>query len=76
MYYGAHLGVGNIIKLNAISNLDIYTKILYTRISSENINIDSNDFKFAGVNSIRSKTGARYNYELNQHSNLYAGIAY
>ncbi|QCT99540.1 autotransporter outer membrane beta-barrel domain-containing protein [Campylobacter hyointestinalis subsp. hyointestinalis] len=76
MYYGAHLGVGNIIKLNTISNLDIYTKILYTRTSSENINIDSNDFKFASVNSIRSKTGARYNYELNQNSNLYAGIAY
>ncbi|PPB73761.1 hypothetical protein CDQ80_02340 [Campylobacter hyointestinalis subsp. hyointestinalis] len=76
MYYGAHLGIGNIIKLNTISNLDIYTKILYTRTSSENINIDSNDFKFASVNSIRSKTGARYNYELNQNSNLYAGIAY
>ena len=76
MYYGAHLGVGNIIKLNTISNLDIYTKILYTRTSSENINIDSNDFKFASVNSIRSKTRARYNYELNQNSNLYAGIAY
>ncbi|WP_038453969.1 autotransporter outer membrane beta-barrel domain-containing protein [Campylobacter iguaniorum] len=75
-YYGLSLGVGRVFDINDISNLDIYTKLFYTRTNSDNITMSSGDkYKFDSINSFIAKLGARYNYEIKDNTTLYTGLA-
>ncbi|ALV24646.1 autotransporter domain protein [Campylobacter iguaniorum] len=76
-YYGLSLGVGNIIELDNRSNLDIYTKLYYTRVGSDSVDMSTNDkFRLDTFNSFIAKLGARYNYEIKESTTLYTGAAY
>jgi len=75
-YYGAHIGVGNIIDITDNSNIDVYAKLLYTNLSSEDVTIAGDKFSFDDITSIRTRVGARYNYNISDISTLYAGAAY
>ncbi|NLK66412.1 MAG: autotransporter outer membrane beta-barrel domain-containing protein [Campylobacteraceae bacterium] len=75
-YYGAHIGVGNIIDINNNSNLDVYAKLLYTNLESTDVVVANQKFSFDSIDSIRTKIGARYNYSISDISTLYFGAAY
>lgn len=75
-YYAIHVGAGRVIWLDEGSNLDIYAKAYYTRLSSKDISIVGDKIKLKASNSLVAKTGARYGYALNKMSYLYAGVAY
>lgn len=74
-YYGAHFGIGNVINLGEKSNLDIYAKALYMNLDKDSVTIKGDKFSFDDVNSIRTKIGARYSYDIGA-SSLYFGAAY
>uniref|UniRef100_UPI0014705E25 autotransporter outer membrane beta-barrel domain-containing protein n=1 Tax=Campylobacter mucosalis TaxID=202 RepID=UPI0014705E25 len=75
-YIGTHFGVGKIIDINDNSNVDLYTKLLYSRMASDNVEINSYKYKFQAIDSLRAKLGTRYNYNINEVSKLYIGVAY
>ncbi|WP_065838717.1 autotransporter outer membrane beta-barrel domain-containing protein [Campylobacter fetus] len=76
-YIGAHIGLGKIINLNNSSNLDIYTKVFYTRVDSEDITMSTNDrFRLDAINSVSAKLGFLYNYELKENLSLYSGASF
>lgn len=79
-YIAAHLGIGKIFPLNKKDTLDTYLKYFFSHTNSDDVNIHSNlddeNFHFDSVNSHRLRIGARYYHTLNEHSKLYAGLAY
>uniref|UniRef100_UPI0013D4ABDA autotransporter outer membrane beta-barrel domain-containing protein n=1 Tax=Campylobacter fetus TaxID=196 RepID=UPI0013D4ABDA len=76
-YIGAHIGLGKVINLNNSSNLDIYTKVFYTRVDSEDITMSTNDrFRLDAINSVSAKLGFLYNYELKENLSLYSGASF
>ncbi|CUU87993.1 putative high-molecular-weight surface-exposed protein [Campylobacter hyointestinalis subsp. hyointestinalis] len=73
-YFGTHIGLGKIFDIDDISNLDIYTKVFYTRVNSEDITMSTNDrYKFDAINSVSTKLGFLYNYKLKENLSLYTG---
>ncbi|WP_162166668.1 hypothetical protein [Campylobacter fetus] len=76
-YIGAHIGLGKVINLNNSSNLDIYTKVFYTKVDSEDITMSTNDrFRLDAINSVSAKLGFLYNYELKENLSLYSGASF
>uniref|UniRef100_UPI003AF61F68 hypothetical protein n=1 Tax=Campylobacter fetus TaxID=196 RepID=UPI003AF61F68 len=75
-YFGGHIGLGRIFNINDINIIDLYSKILYSEQGSKAVYIRDEGFEFDTAKSIRLSLGARYNYELNDSTNLYGGAAY
>ncbi|WP_165590173.1 autotransporter outer membrane beta-barrel domain-containing protein, partial [Campylobacter geochelonis] len=75
-YYGAHIGVGKIVELNSVSNLNLYTKLLYSRLEGKDVDIRGDKFSFNAIDSIRTKLGARYEYLINNGFDIYTGVAW
>ncbi|CZE48801.1 autotransporter outer membrane beta-barrel domain-containing protein [Campylobacter geochelonis] len=75
-YIGGHIGGGKVFLLNSLSSVDVYTRVLYSRIFSKNQNIRGDEFYFDDINSIRLKTGIRYTYKTDENINIYGGAAY
>ena len=78
-YTGLHLGVGKVFALNrgaAASTLDVYGKYFFTRQGSDDVTILGDKFDFDAVTSQRLRTGARYNFALNESASFYSGAAY
>ncbi|MBT0612959.1 autotransporter outer membrane beta-barrel domain-containing protein, partial [Campylobacter hyointestinalis] len=74
-YFGTHIGLGKVFDIDDISNLDIYTKVFYTRVNSEDITMSTNDrYKFDAINSVSTKLGFLYNYKLKENLSLYTGV--
>ncbi|SUW89056.1 autotransporter outer membrane beta-barrel domain-containing protein [Campylobacter hyointestinalis] len=74
-YFGTHIGLGKVFDIDDISNLDIYTKVFYTRVNSEDITMSTNDrYKFDATNSVSTKLGFLYNYKLKENLSLYTGV--
>jgi outer membrane autotransporter protein len=60
-YIGAHFGFGYVKNLNEAADLDIYTKLLWTRQGSDSITTSTGDpVEFDSTDSLRWKTGLRY----------------
>ncbi|WP_222703606.1 autotransporter outer membrane beta-barrel domain-containing protein, partial [Campylobacter hyointestinalis] len=73
-YFGTHIGLGKVFDIDDISNLDIYTKVFYTRVNSKDITMSTNDrYKFDAINSVSTKLGFLYNYKLKENLSLYTG---
>ncbi len=88
-YYGAHLGVGKILKLDKDRDLDIYGKFFHTYVDGDSFDIAGDRFEFDSVTSDRLRIGAKlttnkqnkwstiyglaYEYEFNGDSDMRAG---
>ncbi|MDR1133193.1 MAG: hypothetical protein LBL05_03470, partial [Synergistaceae bacterium] len=60
-YFGAHFGFGYVRNLSESSDLDLYTKLLWTRQGSDTVTISTGDpVEFGETDSVRWRTGLRY----------------
>ena len=76
-YYGAHLGIGKVIKINASNDLDVYGKYYWAHQNSATADIDGEEFKFDALNSHRLRVGARLNMAGGGYGiKTYVGLAY
>ena len=75
-YYGAHIGVGKIVKLNEKDTVDYYGKLFYSHQNGSTATLRSGHvYDFDAVDSFRTRLGMRYNRKL-ADGNLYAGLAW
>ena len=74
-YYGAHLGIGKITKINDNSNWDMYAKYFWTHQTATDAKIMGDQFDFSATDSHRARIGARYN-NTNKNVTRYIGLAY
>lgn len=74
-YYGLHLGIGKIHKLNDHTSLDYYAKYFWTHETATNANIMGDEFHFKAIDSQRVRVGARLN-NTNKNVTHYVGLAY
>lgn len=79
-YYGAHVGIGRVSKLNDTVKADIYAKLLYTHQSGDSVILggagNGEVYDFDAVNSTRARLGARLSKENDERGTYYAGLAY
>lgn len=75
-YYGAHIGVGQIIKLNDSTDLDVYGKFFHTYTEGGSFNVAGDEFAFDGINSDRLRIGARVTANKDNRFSTYYGLAY
>lgn len=75
-YWGAHVGVGKVVKLSGDNSLDLYGKLFYTRQGASSVNVDGDTLDFSAVNSKRSRIGFRYIHGTSKVRSVYAGLAW
>ena len=75
-YYGAHIGVGQIIPLTESSNLDVYGKFFHTYTEGDSFNVAGDEFEFDSINSDRLRVGARLTTNKENKFSTYYGLAY
>lgn len=63
MYYGGHIGGGYEWAIDEVQSVDFNTRLLWTHLNSDNVRSNyGDDVEFESADSIRWRTGARYNY--------------
>lgn len=75
-YYGAHIGIGQIIKLNDSTDLDVYGKFFHTYTEGDSFEIAGDKFEFDGINSDRLRVGVRVASNKENKFRTYYGAAY
>ena len=75
-YYGAHIGVGQVIPLGKGSSLDVYGKFFHTYTEGDSFTVAGDEFSFDGVTSDRLRIGARINANEADKFSAYYGLAY
>ena len=75
-YWGAHAGVGKVVKLSGDNSVDMYGKLFYTRQGASSVNVDGDTLDFSAVNSKRSRIGFRYIHGTSKVRSVYAGLAW
>ena len=75
-YYGAHIGVGQIIPLSESSDLDVYGKFFHTYTEGDSFEVANDKFEFDSINSDRPRVGARINTNKANKFSTYYGLAY
>ena len=75
-YYGAHIGVGQIIPLSESSDLDVYGKFFHTYTEGDSFKVDTDEFEFDSINSDRLRVGARLTTNKENKFSTYYGLAY
>lgn len=79
-YYGAHLALGKITKLNDKVYADIYTKLMYNHQNGDSVALGGEGngevYSFDSVDSTRVRAGIRLSKDYNAHNTVYAGVAY
>ncbi len=75
-YYGAHIGIGQIIPLSESSDLDVYGKFFHTYTEGDSFNVAVDKFEFDGINSDRLRVGARLTTNKENKFSTYYGLAY
>ena len=76
-YFGAHFGVGYLKNLNGGANLDLYTKLLWTRLNGDDVVLPTGDpISFDDIDSLRWRTGLRYAAAPRSGGRFYVGAAY
>lgn len=75
-YYGAHIGIGQIIPLSESSDLDVYGKFFHTYTEGDSFNVAGDEFEFDGINSDRLRVGARLTTNKENKFSTYYGLAY
>ena len=75
-YYGFHLGIGKIFKLENGASVDTYAKYYHSTVKDDSFTIDSDRFEMDDINSDRLRLGIRYNQGMNREFNVYYGAAW
>lgn len=79
-YYGAHLGIGKVSRLNDSIKADLYAKLLYTHQNGDSVTLggagNGEVYDFDAVDSTRGRVGARLSKDYSEHSTGYVGVAY
>ena len=75
-YYGAHIGIGQIIPLTESSDLDVYGKFFHTYTEGDSFKVDTDEFEFDSINSDRLRVGARFTTNKENKFSTYYGLAY
>ena len=75
-YYGAHIGVGQIISLTESSDLDVYGKFFHTYTQGDSFDVDGDKFEFDGIGSDRLRVGVRITTNKANKFSTYYGLAY
>lgn len=75
-YYGAHVGVGRVLKLDENRDLDIYGKFFHTYIDGDNFTVSGDRFSFDSVTSDRLRIGAQLTTNKNNKWSTHYGLAY
>ena len=75
-YYGFHLGIGKIFKLENGASVDTYAKYYHSTVKDDSFTIDSDRFEMDDINSDRLRLGIRYNQGMDRTFNVYYGAAW
>ena len=75
-YYGAHIGIGKIIKLDNGKAWDIYGKYFHTHHEGDSVKIANDVFDFDSVNSDKLRIGARFSEQQGEKLTSYYGLAW
>ena len=75
-YYGAHLGLGKVFKLDKDKDLDVYGKFFHVYTDGDSFDIAGDNFEFDSVTSDRLRVGARLTTNKENNWNTYYGLAY
>ena len=75
-YYGAHIGIGQVIQLSDDSSVDVYGKFFHTYTEGDNFSVGNDKFEFDSINSDRLRIGARVTTNKENKFSTYYGIAY
>lgn len=75
-YYGAHIGVGKIISIDADKDLDIYGKFFHTYTEGDTFTVAGDKFDLDGITSDRLRIGARLTTNKENKFSTYYGLAY
>lgn len=80
VYYGAHLGLGKVSKLNETVKADIYAKLLYNHQNGDSAALGGEGngevYDFDAVDSIRARIGGRLSKDYGVSTTGYVGLAY
>lgn len=75
-YYGMHIGIGKIFKLENGASVDTYAKYYHSTVKDDSFTIDSDEFEMDDINSDRLRLGIRYNQGMDRTFNIYYGAAW
>ena len=75
-YYGAHIGIGKIIKLDNGKAWDIYGKYFHTHHEGDSGKIANDVFDFDSVDSDKLRIGARFSEQQGEKLTSYYGLAW
>ena len=75
-YYGAHIGIGQVIQLSDDSSVDVYGKFFHTYTEGDNFSVGNDKFEFDSINSDRLRIGARVTTNKENKFSTYYGLAY
>ena len=75
-YYGFHIGIGKIFKLENGASVDTYAKYYHSTVKDDSFTIDSDRFEMDDINSDRLRLGIRYNQGMDRTFNVYYGAAW
>ena len=76
-YYGAHGGIGYRIPVREKGNVDVYGKVLWTQINSDNVTTGAGEkVHFDSADSVRSRLGVRYIHQLDEKVKGFVGLAW
>ena len=75
-YYGAHIGIGQVIQLSDDSSVDVYGKFFHTYTEGDNFSVGNDKFEFDSISSDRLRIGARVTANRENKFSTYYGLAY
>lgn len=75
-YYGVHGGLGYMHAFSQYTDLDVYTKYLWTRQKGNTGHVGNEPLTFSPATSQRWRTGARLQHAFTEFLSPYAGAAY
>ena len=75
-YYGAHIGIGKIIKLDNGKAWDVYGKYFHTHHEGDSVKIAGDEFDFDSVDSDKLRIGARFSEQQGAKLSSYYGLAW
>jgi outer membrane autotransporter protein len=72
-YYGAHGGLGYVWSFTDKASLDLSAKLIWTRQQGDSVRVHEDQVKFKDADSLRTRLGGRFAYEINEYVAPYIG---
>lgn len=75
-YYGVHVGMGKIFRVNETTDVDVYGKFFHTYTEGDSFAVAGDVFEFDKVTSNRLRIGSRVTANQEDRLSLYCGLAW